>query len=143
MRLISKDVDLEFFAAINHRALREDENVEAAGEGAGAIDRGGIGYVYLLIVEAGEVRPFFAGIVGCGGTGSPDPHLRALCAEKLSDAVADAAGAADHECALALQCKYVRADRHFVISLSVGQDAFVGSGPAMSGRSERYGIRVS
>ena len=130
-------VDIIFLAAVDDRALGEDENVEAFGESGRPLDRIRVGYIDLFIIQTRQVRPFVARIIRSRCAGAPDPHHSTLRTEKLRDAVADTAGAAHHERALARKFQNARTRRHSRMSLSVDQEPFVLSGPVMSGRSLR------
>src|ERR1019366_2905576 len=94
---------LEFAAPVDHRALRQHQHIEAIERGLEILDRFSIADVELRVIEATELRSLARRIVGGGSAGAADLHARALGPERLRDAVADAAGAADHQNLLAAE----------------------------------------
>ncbi len=93
----AKSLHLEFAAAIDHRALRQHQHVEPPEGRVEFLDRRGVADIEPEIIEAIEMRPFVRRIVGGGCARTADRDPRASGAERLRDAVADTAGAADHK----------------------------------------------
>src|SRR6202171_3656041 len=120
-----KSGHFEFAAPVNHRALRQHQHVEPVERWLEILDRFGIADVELRVVQALEVRSLARRIIGGTSPGATDMDARALGAERLRDAVADAAGAAPHENLLAAEIQFVhRASRSSVsrrlTSLGIG-----------------------
>ncbi len=61
------------------------------------------------------MRAFGRRIIGGAGAGAADSDARALAAERLRDAVADAAGAADHQNLLAAEIQFVHRPHPFAL----------------------------
>ena len=104
---LAKAVHFEFAAAVDHRALRQHQHVELFERRLQRLDRLRIADVELEVVETFEMRTFVRRIIGCACAGAADGHMRALGAEGLRDAVADAAGAADHQHLPAAEIQFV------------------------------------
>ena len=104
---LAKAIHLEFAAAVDHRALRQHQHVELFERRLQGFDRLRVADVEPEIVEPFEMRSFVGRIVGGAGAGAADGDTRALGAEGLRDAVADAAGAADHQHLLAAEIQFV------------------------------------
>jgi len=91
----------EIPAAVNHRALRQHQHVEPVERRLERVDRLRVADVELCVSEAFEIGALLGGIITRAGAGAADGNARAPGAERLRDAVADAAGAADHQHLLA------------------------------------------
>src|SRR5262249_34981057 len=94
---------LELAAAVEHRALCQHQHIEAIEIGIEAFDGVGVADVEPRVVEAAEMRAFFRAIVACRRARAAHGDAGAFLAEGLGNAVADAAGAADHENLLATE----------------------------------------
>ena len=97
----AKAVHLKFAAPVDHRALRQYQYIELRQRRIELLDRTGIADIELEIVEPFQARAFFRRIIRSLGPRAADGDARALDAEGLRDAVADAGGAADHQHLLA------------------------------------------
>ena len=73
----------------------------------GGLDLGPVADVDLGVGEAVEVGALDAVVVGGLGPRAPDVHRRAALQEGVGDAVADAAGAADHQDGLLAEIEFV------------------------------------
>src|SRR6266436_6685884 len=104
---LAKSAHLEFAAPVDHRALRQHQHVEPVEGRLEILDRLGIADVELRVVEALEMRSLVRRIIGGGRAGAANMHARAPGAERLRDAVADAAGAGDHQDLLAAEIQFV------------------------------------
>ena len=104
---LAKAVHLEFAAPVDHRTLRQHQHIEPVERRLEILDRLGIADVEPRVIQAFEMRSLFGRIIRRGSAGAADMHARAPGAERLGDAVADAAGAADHENLLAAEIQFV------------------------------------
>jgi hypothetical protein len=85
---LAKAIHQEFAAAIDHRALRQHEDVELVEGGVELLDRGGIADIELEILQAIEMRAVVRRIIRRLGASAADGDARAACAKRLCDAVA-------------------------------------------------------
>src|SRR5207248_9063771 len=87
----AESTHFEFATAINYRALRKHQHIEPIERGLKLLDRAAIADVELRVLQTLELRSFVHRIVSGGSPGTADMYARAPCAERLADAVADAA----------------------------------------------------
>jgi len=90
-----------------HRALRQHQHVELFERRLESLDRLRLADVELKIIETFEIRSVVGRIVGSAGAGATDRDARTLGPEGVRDAVADTAGAADHQHLLAAEIQFV------------------------------------
>src|SRR6185437_2090996 len=88
---------LELALPVDDDTLRKDEHIEAREWRLVAIDGGRIGKIEPSVMQPREIAPLGSGVILGARARAPDMHLGAVGAERLSDAVADAAGAAGDE----------------------------------------------
>src|SRR5216684_729805 len=94
-------------APVFHRTLRQHQHIEPTERRLEIFDRARVADVKLGVIETVEVRSLAWRIIGGGSAGAADMHACALGAERLCDAVADTAGAADHEDLLGAEIQFV------------------------------------
>jgi hypothetical protein len=123
----SKSGHFEFAAPVNHRTLRQHQHVEPIERRAEIVDRFGVADLELSVIQALEAGSVAWRIVGSTAAGAADMHVRAVAAECLRDAVADATGAANHENLLSAEIQFVHRPRSFWLRLTLW-----GSVPALS-----------
>ena len=112
---LAKAIHLELAAAVDHRALRQHQHIEFFERRLQCLDRLRLADVELEIIEAIEMRSFVRRIIDSATAGAADGDLRAPGAEGLRDAVADAAGAADHQHLLAAEIQFVHPRDPFLV----------------------------
>ena len=88
---LAKSGHLEFAALVDHRALRQHQHVEPVEGGLEILDRACVADIEPDVVETLEVRSFARQIVGGRCPRAAHGDARAVRAERLRDAVADAA----------------------------------------------------
>src|ERR1700730_6662290 len=123
----AKSGHFEFAAPVDHRALRQHQGVEPVECRFEILDRAGIADVELGVIQALKMRSLAWQIIGGGSAGTADLHACALGPERLCDAVADAAGAADHQNLLAAEIHLVHRAPLDVLSLRLTSLGFSAS----------------
>ena len=106
-KYFAKSAHFEFAAPVDHRALRQHQHLQPIEAWLEFLNRTGIADVELRILQAVELRAVVRRIVMRAGAGAADMDARAPGAKGLGDAVADAAGAADHQRLLAAEIEIV------------------------------------
>ncbi len=104
---LAKPGHFEFAAAVDHRALRQHQHVQPVERWLEILDCVGVADIELRVFETLEARSLSWRIIGGGSAGAADMDLRAMGAERLCNAVADPAGAADHQNPLAAKIQFV------------------------------------
>jgi hypothetical protein len=103
----AKAVHFELAAPVDHGTLRQHQHVELFERRLELLDRPRIGNIELRIFEAMKIRSVAGEVIGGIGAGAADRDAGALAAKRLRDAVADPAGAADHQHLPAAEIKFV------------------------------------
>ena len=116
---LAKALHLELAAAIDHGALRQHQHVERLEGWREFFDLPGIADIEPGIVEAFEMRAFVRRIVRRVRAGAANRDACALSAKRLCNAVADAAGAADHQNLPAAEIEFVHALTRPCLSLAL------------------------
>src|SRR5258708_25748663 len=104
---LAKALHLELAAAIDHRALRQHQDVEGLEGWSKFFDLPGIADIDPEIVQAFEMRAFVRRIVRGVRAGAANRDACAMAPKRLCNAIADAAGAADHQNLPAAEIEFV------------------------------------
>src|SRR6185312_6677760 len=94
-------------APVEHRALRQHQDVEPVEGRTEVLDRLRVADVEPGVVETFQVRSLLGRIVGSAAARAIHRDLRAMATEGLRDPVADAAGTADHQHLLTAEIEFV------------------------------------
>ncbi len=98
---------LELAALVDHRALAEDQHVQGQ-HVLGLLGDGlAVGHVHAGIGQAAQIGALHPGIVLDRGPGAPDIDRGPALPERVGDPIADTAGAAHHQHALAGEIQFV------------------------------------